>query len=465
MTAPRSDIPGLLISAPASGTGKTTVTLGLIAAFRAAGLGVQPFKCGPDYIDPAFHTAAAGRPSVNLDSWAMGATRIAGLTNAAAGADLVIAEGSMGLFDGVARAGELGTGASADIAGLMGWPVIAVLDVSGQAQTAAAVAAGLAGFRPGLRLAGVILNKVASPRHEALVRAGMETAGLPVLGALPRKAAVALPERHLGLVQAEELPRLHAILAEAAAFVAAHCDLDAIRAVARAGQVGQAPAAPVLAHPVPAPPVPAPGGRIALARDAAFSFVYPHLLADWRAQGATILPFSPLANEAPDPSADCCWLPGGYPELHAGRLSAADQFRAGLTALAETRPVHGECGGYMALGTGLVAADGTRHRMAGLLGLETSFAKRRMHLGYRLVRPLHPLPGPLGRSALRGHEFHYATILAQPDSPLAAVEDANGTPVPETGSCRQTAGGGRVSGTFFHLISPTNMSVRPKASP
>ncbi|NEY91528.1 cobyrinate a,c-diamide synthase [Tabrizicola oligotrophica] len=443
--------PGLLISAPASGTGKTTVTLGLIAAFRAAGLAVQPFKCGPDYIDPAFHAAAAGRPSVNLDSWAMAPERIAVQAAAAEGADLVIAEGSMGLFDGVARAGETGTGASADVAALMGWPVIAVLDVSGQAQTAAAVAAGLAGFRPGLKFAGVILNKVASPRHEALVRAGMQAAGLAVLGALPRKAAVALPERHLGLVQAEELPRLQGILAEAASFVAAHCDLEAIRAVALAGQTS--------ARAVP--PVHAPGGRIALARDAAFSFVYPHLLADWRAQGATILPFSPLADEAPDASADCCWLPGGYPELHAGRLAAAERFRDELTAFADTRPVHGECGGYMALGAGLVAADGTRHRMAGLLGLETSFAKRRMHLGYRLARPLHPLPGPLGTAALRGHEFHYATILGQPDAPLAAVEDANGEPVPETGSCRLTSGGARVSGTFFHLIAPASPKVSP----
>ena len=444
-------IPGFLISAPASGTGKTTVTLGLIAAFRAAGLEVQPFKCGPDYIDPAFHAAAAGRPSVNLDSWAMGADRLIGLTRAATGADIVIAEGAMGLFDGVARSGESGTGASADVAGLMGWPVIAVLDVSGQAQTAAAVAAGLASFRPGLRLAGVILNKVGSPRHEALVRAAMETAGLKVLGALPRKAAVALPERHLGLVQAEELPRLHTILAEAAAFVAKHCALDAIRAVAQAG----------LAYHAPVAPVPTPGGRIALARDAAFSFVYPHLLEDWRAQGATILPFSPLADEAPDASADCCWLPGGYPELHAARLAVADRFRTGLTDFAKTRPVHGECGGYMALGAGLVAADGTRHRMVGLLGLETSFAKRRMHLGYRLAYPLHPLPGALAMAQLRGHEFHYATILDQPDTPLAAVKDANGDPVPETGSCRQTSGGGLVSGTFFHLISPASAQVSP----
>lgn len=435
--------PGLLISAPASGTGKTTVTLGLLAAFAARGLTVQPFKSGPDYIDPAFHAAAAGRPSVNLDSWAMAPGRIAALADVAAGSDLVLAEGSMGLFDGVAAAGETGTGASAEVAALMGWPVVLVLDVSGQAQTAAAVAQGLARFHAGLTVGGVILNKVASPRHEALVRAGMAAAGLPVLGALPRRAEVALPERHLGLVQAEELPRLQAILAEAAAFVAAHCNLDAIRALAAAHALPPAPSAPV----------PAPGERIALARDAAFSFVYPHLLADWRAQGATILPFSPLADQAPDPSATVCWLPGGYPELHAAQLAASEGFRAGLADFARTRPVHGECGGYMALGAGLVAADGARHRMAGLLGLETSFAKRRMHLGYRLARPHRALPGQ-GTRPLRGHEFHYATILSQPDAPLARVTDATGAEVAETGSFAAQPGGGTVSGTFFHLIAP-----------
>ena len=440
--------PGLLISAPASGTGKTTVTLGLLAAFRAQGLQVQPFKSGPDYIDPTFHTAAAGRASVNLDTWAMPPARIAALAKAAEGADLVLAEGSMGLFDGVARPGESGAGASADLAALMGWPVILVLDVSGQAQTAAAVAMGLARFRPNVQVAGVILNKVASPRHEALVRAGMGAAGLTVLGALPRSAHVALPERHLGLVQAEELPRLMQILSDAASFVTDNCDLPAIRAAARCGTERNDEAAGT---------VPAPGERVALARDAAFSFVYPHLLTSWREQGATILPFSPLADEGPDPSATACWLPGGYPELHAPRLAACDGFRGSLADFARTRPVHGECGGYMALGQGLVAADGTRHRMAGLLGLETSFAKRRMHLGYRLARLAQPCAGFGTGTLLRGHEFHYATILSQPDDPLATVVDANGQAVEESGSVRHFVGGGMVSGSFFHLIGPASI--------
>ncbi|THD84735.1 cobyrinate a,c-diamide synthase [Aliigemmobacter aestuarii] len=439
---PRPFPPGVIISAPASGTGKTTLALGLLAAFRAAGVTVQPFKSGPDYIDPAFHTAAAGRDSVNLDTWSMGAGRIAGLISAAEGADLVIAEGSMGLFDGAVAPGEAGIGASADLSALTGWPVILVLDVSGQAQSAAAVARGFAGFRPDVRLAGVVLNKVASPRHETLLRQGMEAAGLPVLGALPRRASIELPERHLGLVQAEEHPRLAALLDEAGRFVAGHIDLGAVRGAAVAGL---APAAPLA--------VPPPAERIALARDAAFSFVYPHLLAGWRAAGATILPFSPLADEGPDDSAGACWLPGGYPELHAGRLAAAQTFRSRLCAFADTRPVHGECGGYMAMGAGLVDKDGTRHRMAGLLGLETSFAKRRMHLGYRHARLAAPIPGHDPGAALRGHEFHYATILSQPDAALAVVTGPDGAAVDETGSFREYPGGGRATGTFFHLIA------------
>lgn len=435
--------PGLLISAPASGTGKTTLMLGLLAAFRGQGLVVQPFKCGPDYIDPAFHAAAAGRASMNLDSWAMGAAQISRLAQSAKGADLALAEGSMGLFDGVATPGETGTGASADVAALLGWPVVLVLDVSGQAQSAAAVARGFATMRTDVPVAGVVLNRIASPRHETLVRAGLEAAGIRVLGALPRRAELALPERHLGLVQAEEQPRLAKILAETGAFITAHVDLATLRTMAARGETALAAARQLSP----------PGNRIALARDAAFSFIYPHLLANWRAAGAEIVPFSPLADESPDPSADACWLPGGYPELHAGRLASASRFHAGLRAFAETRAVHGECGGYMVLGTGLIDADGVRHKMTGLLGLVTSFQKRRMHLGYRLARLTAPIPGQSAGTRLRGHEFHYATIIDQPDAPLAHVTDASDTVVPETGSHRMCTGGGRTSGTFFHLIA------------
>jgi cobyrinic acid a,c-diamide synthase len=343
----------------------------------------------------------------------------------------------MGLFDGVARAGEAGNGASAELAARAGWPVVLVLDVSGQAQSAAATALGFARMDAQVRLAGVVLNKVASPRHEALIRDGMARVGIEVLGALPRRADLTLPERHLGLVQADEHAGLAETLAALGAFVASHVDLDRLRALAAGGFAA--------ARPVRVPP---PGQRVALAWDAAFSFVYPHLLAGWRANGAAILPFSPLANEAPDDSADVCWLPGGYPELHAGRLAGAEQFRTGLNDFARTRPVHGECGGYMAMGQVLIDAQGAAHRMAGLLGLETSFAKRRMHLGYRLARLDAPMPGHEAGTALRGHEFHYATILNQPDAPLAHVVDANGAAVPETGSRL-----GHATGSFFHMIA------------
>lgn len=428
-----------MIAAPASGTGKTTVMLGLLRALRDDGMAVQPFKSGPDYIDPAFHRAASGRASFNLDSWAMPAAMLDGLAARGDDADLVLAEASMGLFDGVARPGATGNGASADIARRMGWPVVLVLDVSGQAQSAAATALGFARYDPRVTVAGVILNRVASPRHERLARAGMEAVGLPVLGSLPRRGDLVLPERHLGLVQAIEHPDLDARIAGYAAFLRAHVDLPALRAAARAA--GR-PAARAPARIAP------PAQRIALARDEAFSFAYPHILDGWRAAGADILPFSPLADEAPDPAADLVWLPGGYPELHAGRIADAGRFRTGLAAHAADRPVHGECGGYMALGEALIDAGGVRHRMAGLLGLVTSYAERRMHLGYRRATLRAPVAGYDAGATLVGHEFRYSKIVAQPDAPLADVVDAEGGAVADAGSHR-----GRVTGTFFHLIA------------
>lgn len=430
---------GLVISAPASGVGKTTLTLALARAWRDRGLKVQCFKSGPDYIDPAFHAAATGRASVNVDSWAMDRPTIERLLSRGADADVVLVEGSMGLFDGVAARGILGIGATADIAEMTGWPVLLVIDPSGQAQTAAAIAAGLRDFRAGVRLAGVVLNRVASPRHDELVRRAMADAGIAVFGALPRHAEINLPKRHLGLVQAEEQAQIGGLIDEAARFVSAHVDLEAVLQAASAWSPPHAMSSFSIAP---------PGQRIALARDAAFSFIYPHMLEAWRAAGAEISTFSPLADEGPDPGTDACWLPGGYPELHAGQLAANARFRRALRTFAETRSVHGECGGYMVLGSALTDAEGARHEMVGLLGLETSFAKRRMHLGYRLAELATPMPGHRAGVCLRGHEFHYSTIIAQPDTPLAVVRDATGAIVAETGSRR-----GRATGTFFHLIA------------
>lgn len=428
---------GLLISAPSSGTGKTTVMLGLLRALAEDGLQVQPFKSGPDYIDPAFHRAAAGRASFNFDTWAMDEGLLGAISAQSAGADIVIAEGSMGLYDGVAFPGATGHGTSAETAAKMGWGVVLVVDVSGQAQSAAATALGFREYRKDLNFAGVILNRVASPRHERLTRLGMEAHGIKVLGSLPRRGDLALPERHLGLIQAVEHPDLEAAIAGYATFLRENVDLDAIKAAATSGP------APVAGH-LPKPPA----QRIALAQDAAFSFTYPHLLAGWRAAGAEVLPFSPLADEAPAADADLVWLPGGYPELHAGKLAAASTFRKALRSHAETRPVHGECGGYMALGDVLIDKEGHKHQMLGLLGLVTSYEKRKFHLGYRKAHLDAPMPGFAKGATLRGHEFHYSTILEEPDAPLARVLDAEGAAVPETGSTK-----GNVTGTFFHLIA------------
>jgi len=427
---------GILISAPSSGTGKTTVMLGLLRAFSDMGLRVQPFKSGPDYIDPAFHHAAARKASFNLDSWGMDEALMNTIVAEGEDADIAIAEGSMGLYDGVATKGASGFGSSAETAVRFGWPVILVVDVSGQAQSAAATALGFMNYMPDLPFGGVILNRVASPRHERLARLGMEQAGIKVLGVLPRRGDLALPERHLGLIQAIEHPDLEQAISNYASFLSEHVDLDAIRAVA---QGTNAPKVGRLVRP--------PAQRIALARDAAFSFTYPHLLKAWRSEGAEILPFSPL-NDDLVPDADLVWLPGGYPELHAGTLAGANRFLTSLRKHAATKPVHGECGGYMALGTTLIDKEGVAHKMAGLLGVVTSYEKRKFHLGYRQAVLQEAVLGYQRGSRLRGHEFHYSTILEEPDAPLAQVTDADGNLVSETGSLR-----GHVSGTFFHMIS------------
>jgi|HubBroStandDraft_6_1064221.scaffolds.fasta_scaffold181786_2 cobyrinic acid a,c-diamide synthase len=458
----------LIVSAPRSGAGKTTVTLGLLAALRRRGINVRAAKSGPDYIDPAFHAAATGAASLNLDSWAMRPVLLDALAaEAARDAEMLVIEGAMGLFDGVP--GEAGrSGAAADLAARFGVPVLLVLDVSGQSQSAAAVVAGFAQFDPAVRIAGVVLNRVGSERHRALVADAIGRLGVPVLGAIPRDETLVLPERHLGLVQAREHADLAARLVRLAEVIEKHCDVDAIMMAASSLPLRHARAYP--GHPrlsvsgeektwmagtrpamtggdgIALPP---PGQRIALASDAAFSFVYPHLVAGWRRAGAEIATFSPLADEAPPDDCAVCWLPGGYPELHAGALAGAQRFRTGLVRFAATRRVHGECGGYMVLGAGLVDADGVRHAMTGLLGHATSFAQRKLHLGYRAARLLSPCPIGAAGARLRGHEFHHASMIEPGnDAPLAEIGDAQGKPVAEAGSRR-----GNVSGTFFHVIA------------
>ncbi|MGS4945966.1 cobyrinate a,c-diamide synthase [Meridianimarinicoccus sp. RP-17] len=419
---------GLLIAAPASGSGKTTVTLGLLRAMRRAGHAVRGAKSGPDYIDPRFHAAASGAECVNLDALAMTGARLQAL---AGGPGLLIVEGAMGLFDGAPPDGR---GSSADLARALGLPVVLVVDAAKMAQSVAPLVAGFARHDPSVRIAGVILNRVGSDRHAAMLRAALDPLGLPVLGAVPRDVGLSTPSRHLGLVQAAECGDLEEFLDRAAAAMAAAVDLDALVALA-AAPLPWAQAAPRIAP---------PAQRIAVASDVAFGFAYPHMMADWRAQGAEVLPFSPLADDPVPADAGFVFLPGGYPELHAGRLAAAGRFMGSLRAAAAAGvPVYGECGGYMVLGDGLVDADGTRHAMAGLLRLETSFAARRLHLGYRRVRAV---DGPMAGDWW-AHEFHYATTLLETGDPLFSAQDAAGV-------ARAPMGlrAGRVAGSFAHVI-------------
>lgn len=435
--------PGIVIAAPSSGSGKTLLTLGLLRHFRDAGVAVASAKVGPDYIDPAFHTAAGGRTCPNLDLWAMrDATLASVLAASAEGAELIVCEGVMGLFDGA----KLDEGSTAEAARRFGWPVILVVDAAAQGASAAALVGGFARHRADVTVAGVVFNRTGSPRHADILKAAMaqDHPDIPVLGCLPRLLDLTLPERHLGLVQAGEHGDLEAFLNAAAEVVAAHVDTARLRALAGATQAGGA------AHEPPLPPL---GQKIAVARDRAFSFCYPHVLDGWHQAGAEIAFFSPLEDEAPAADADAVYLPGGYPELHAGRLAGNARFLAGLRgAAAAGHTVFGECGGYMVLGDALTDAEGRTHAMAGLLPVETSFAKRKLHLGYR--RAVLADAGPLGPAgtALRGHEFHYATIIAEDlsdglDAPLFHVSNADGMYLGALGRRR-----GSVLGSFVHLI-------------
>ncbi|MCE2565527.1 cobyrinate a,c-diamide synthase [Komagataeibacter sp. FNDCF1] len=440
---------GLMIAAPRSGSGKTTLTLAILAALRRRGIAVRGAKTGPDYIDPAFHEALTGLPSLNLDSWAMPAPLLDSvMAQAHSGCGVVVTEASMGLFDGLL--GPAGArGAPADIAARYALPVLLVLDISGQGQSAAATALGFARLDPDVRIAGVILNRVGSPRHAGMATQAITALGIPVLGAFGRDAGLQMPERHLGLVQAREHAGLDALADRLATQAERDLDLDAILACATVPDI-PLPGGWVRA-------LPPPGQRIAVANDAAFSFMYAHIVAGWRAAGAELLPFSPLADEGPAPGCDACWLPGGYPELHAGQLAQATHFRTELANFARTRPVHGECGGFMVLGESLTDKAGQTHRMTGLLGHATSFATRRMNLGYRAATLRHDCAlGPAG-THLRGHEFHYATLTAPgTDTPLADMHDGYGTPRPPGGLRR-----GLVSGTFFHVLATGTAAIAP----
>ncbi len=417
---------GLILSAAASGAGKTTITLGILHALARRGAAVRGAKSGPDYIDPRFHEAACNRPCPNLDAWAMTPARIRSL---AAGDGLLLIEGAMGLFDGAPPDGK---GATADLARILKLPVVLIIDAAKTAQSVAPLLAGFAGFDEDVQIGGVILNNVGSARHARMLKRAIAPLNIAVLGVMFRQSGLGHPSRHLGLLQACEHPDLEAYLTRVADAVEANIDLEALTKLA----------APLPQSAKFLPPKP-PAQRIAIARDPAFAFAYPHLLDDWQKGGASLQFFSPLADQ-PAPDADFIFLPGGYPELHASQLASATIFRNSMQkAAARGVQVYGECGGYMVLGNSLIDADGVRHKMLGLLDLQTSFATRKLHLGYRNLRAsVGPFQGKFG-----AHEFHYASTISAKGVPLFAAKDAEGNDLGNLGLIKNN-----VCGSFMHLI-------------
>jgi cobyrinic acid a,c-diamide synthase len=312
-------------------------------------------------------------------------------------------------------------------------------------QSVAPLVGGFASFRADVRIAGVILNKVGSERHEMMLRQALDAIRMPVVAVIRSDKALALPERHLGLVQAGEHASLESFINHAAEAVSDECNFEFLLRIARQG-LNVASTANIQRL----PPL---GSRIAVARDIAFAFCYEHMLLGWRRRGAEISFFSPLADEAPAADANAIYLPGGYPELHAGVLSAATNFRQGMTAAAArgTR-IYGECGGYMTLGEGLVDGSGNRHEMLGLLPLVTSYEHRQRHLGYRRVRPLDTA---FFEKPMTAHEFHYSSVVSEGEADrLFHATDALGTDLGAAGLRR-----GQIAGSYMHLIDLAGASA------
>lgn len=434
------------MGAPHSGAGKTTVTLALLAALRNRGLAVQPFKVGPDYLDPAHHRRVCGRPSHNLDTWMLppeANRRI--FARAARGADVAVVEGVMGLFDGVD--GRRPDGSSADLARLLGLPVVLVVDARAMARSAAALAHGFVDFDPRVRVAGVIWNRVGSPSHRRILDEALADRGLPrSFGAVPRDAAAELPERHLGLVTPEDAglpPDLEARLGRLAED---HLDLAALLDATGSTCPPEDAESPV------ATPQARHRKRIGVARDAAFCFYYEENLSLLVRAGADPVWFRPAEGEGVPPDLDGLYLGGGYPELRAEALSRNEAFRSGVRELhARGVPIYAECGGFMALCEGLVDLEGRRHPMAGIFPTVARMRGRRFRLGYREIE-VRGVPGLEGHRA-RGHEFHYSHVEGMPPEVprVYRVWSARGEELPPEGYAL-----GATLGGYVHLHFASN---------
>lgn len=424
---------GFMIAAPHSGSGKTTITLALMRALKDQGVG--PAKAGPDFIDPSFHSYASDSECINLDCWAMGQDLVRTLAWEQSQKGVLIVEAMMGLFDGAAN----GQGSAAELAEMLGLPIVLVVDTAKQSHSIAALVSGFINFRKSLNIAGVILNQVGSARHETLLREALAGINIEVFGAVYRDDRLKLPARHLGLVQAQEHGDLDGFLDTAAEIISTSVEATKLREL----KIDN------VAKPLNAERVLPLGQRIAIARDKAFAFTYPHLVDGWRVQGAEVSFFSPLENEAPAVDCDAVYLPGGYPELHAGKISTNGMFLDGVrNAAARDALIYGECGGYMVMGEALIDKDGRSHKMANLLPLVTSFETRKLHLGYRIAAPIAPLPFLSRNDILHCHEFHYSTVesFGVADA-LFEVSDARQEKLGKVGLRRN-----HVMGSYMHII-------------
>ncbi len=428
-----NNVARIVLAAPHSGSGKTTITAGIIAAFTARGLRVAPFKVGPDYIDPTYHALAAGRSAHNLDAWMLPPERVRAVFEYRAhDSDVAIIEGVMGLFDGYA--GKDDRGSTAHIARILDAPVLLVMDVGKMARTAAAIAKGLRDFDANTRVVGVLLNRVGSERHARMVEEAIQdAAGLPVVGYLKREDELYLPERHLGLIPTQEPGEWRAWLERVRARIEAHVNLDLILELARGAPMLRASTNNPFAVNVK------PRAVIAVARDAAFSFLYQDNLDLLRAAGAELQFFSPLEDPEIPARAQGVYLCGGFPELYASQLAANETMRASIRAWhAAKRPLYAECGGLMYLTQEIVDLNGNCFPMVGALRGRSLMTKC-LTMGYRTVRAARDNLLLRAGETQRGHEFHYSTwenypndgthaYCLEPDAlhPTARVEGARG---------------------------------------
>ncbi|RJQ12816.1 MAG: cobyrinate a,c-diamide synthase [Dehalococcoidia bacterium] len=444
---------GIVLAGTTSGVGKTTLTTGVIGALRARGLRVTPFKVGPDYIDPTYHAKVAGQPCHNLDSWMLSREVLRDVfLRATIDADVAVVEGVMGLFDGRSGGGEAGS--TAEVAKLLGLPVVLVVDAAKVARSVGALVLGYQQFDPDIRMAGVILNNVASASHAAICREAIVAAtGLPVFGALMRDEALRAPERHLGLIPTVEGRVADTYFEAAAANVAAQVDLPALLEQATIDPSRGTPVMPEGLWPsiVPSKRVP-----IAVARDEAFSFAYPENLTLLEAWGAEILPFSPLRDARIPPGATGVLLGGGFPELYAEELAANREMLASVRDAA-TRgvPVYAECGGLMYLGESLTDRDGRPHALVGAVPLRSSMSRARLTLGYRTATARADGPHIKRGQTVRGHEFHWSTLDESPDAETAAYDLA------ESGALDGYARD-NVWASYVHLHFASDVGLTPR---